>query len=299
MNRNLNSRFYVLGEADAEMSAIEALLSLHGRPYIYATRTRGKGGCYLPYPVGPDPESIGVSFDGQTGLPTREGETVNVVFLECVPPPSWPEGNTAFLPLAGDLPTVLEVLDDLREMFAAPLSPEYLRWLEVLAAHDHLGMEGVAAVGATQAEVDRLFSLDNTAREVTPGQLRIAHEIAVSAVEDSADENIRRHETESLRVFLVEDLRCASALSGLIPCGTEILLIAPNENRVVRVSNVFDPDGGFLDLLNEDALVPCDASSAIDVYELGEEAFQALLQATAERFDRELSLEGQDWARIG
>ena len=91
MNRNLNSRFYVLGEADAEMSAIEALLSLHGRPYIYATRTRGKGGCYLPYPVGPDPESIGVSFDGQTGLPTREGETVNVVFLECVPPPSWPE----------------------------------------------------------------------------------------------------------------------------------------------------------------------------------------------------------------
>ena len=189
-------RCYILGDPDAEMSVIETLLTLYGKPFFQArTTTRG----YRGYPVGPTPSQLGLTING---LDVKDEEGIVIpVFVECTPPPSWPKGTiTEFVPDPGDLPTVLEVLDDLLAHHTdVHPSPQLLRWIEIVAAHDHHGYEGLLAVGASPEERNSVRALSAMKRGLSPNDYSLAEEIVAAAGWEAA-------------AILVDDVGCAPAV---------------------------------------------------------------------------------------
>lgn len=184
-------KFFVLGGNDAEMVAIAALLSQAGQHFIQPKKEWGNHS-YGPGELGLEVTPAHEEMHSQGGpqypvpVPAAVKEYSTVVFVECFPADSWPQGTKAIVvDHHGELayrPAAIRQVLDILEPTGFQISGETRRWAELIAANDSGYIPAMTALGATQDEVSRVRALDRSAQGITPAHEAEA-ERAISAKE--------------------------------------------------------------------------------------------------------------------
>ncbi len=167
------NRLFVLGGNDLEMEVVRSLLTLAGEKWVQPNKGWGSHVYAAAGDLGLTVEEIlvqtGPDFWQHNRKSTRCAGIECVIFVECSPTKEWPEQTeVVVVDHHGDQshrpPAVQQVL----ALIKMPTSEQTRRWIELVGANDAGYVPAMRALGASDAEVERIRALDRAAQGVTP-----------------------------------------------------------------------------------------------------------------------------------